>query len=612
MNYARLTQTLRHKFEDFFKSLSTFQVVIFWIATALLTASAFTLLWYTAQAFTVEAPAIGGTLREGEVGYPHYINPLLSFTSSGKDLSHLIFAGLLRRDQNGNLIPDMAESVTESDDGKTYTAKIKDTAIFHDGQKLTSEDVAFTITRALDVAIKSPEAAKWQGVTVETPDPQTVIFKLKEPFRPFLESLTLGILPKHIWNDLDSDQFNLSVYNLEPIGSGPYKFKSIDRDAESNPIGYHVEAFNKGAAQKPYIQDIIFTFYEDEDDMLAAYKEGLIDSMQGLSSASALRTRSMIEGRGGVLLSLAQPRLFGIFFGQGSNQEALKDIRVRQALSLSVNRKDLIEKSLLGFGHVENGTIPSAFFPALQAKTMALANSSTSSASGTSNNTLSMASTTFSTSGGVDSWYNVEKAEELLLQAGYEKKDGVLFKKGTATKLSLTLSTVSGTELEDAALFIQESWKALGIDVTLQTYESSEISQKVIRNRNFDALLFGLVVPTSLDLYPFWHSSERKDPGANISSYANKDVDALLTQVRRATSSPDTALANIQKAIQTDLPTIFLFSPSYIYVVPSDMQGVYQGGITEPYDRFTNITSSSIETERLWPIFQSYSKKQTQ
>ncbi len=599
---------MKHRFSNAFNNLyrkfGPLEKAVFWIAAVVLTVSALTLTWFSAQAFTVEVPKHGGILREGVVGYPRFINPLLAVTDTGKDIGALIYSGLVRIDSNGKIVPDLAEKIDTSADGKTYTVTIRKNAVFHDGKPVTSEDVAYTILTAKDNSIKSPEGVKWQGVDVQTPNPQTVVFTLKEPFYPFIYNLTLGILPKHIWNNADTDEFTLSIYNLEPIGSGPYKFDSIIRDTNGLPSEYHIKAFKKAIGGEPYISEIVFTFYKTEDEMLRAYTEGKIDSMQGLSPEIALQNRSIIEGKNGVLIPLSQPRLFGVFFGQGNAslspqlKVALSNVKFKQALSLSIRRQDLIDNALFSFGNIETGPFSSAFNPLIPIASF-------------------VGSTTASTTAPTLGSYNVEAAKNLLTEAGYVLNDeGKLTEKKSSEKvpsqISITLSTVSGTELERAGKIIQESWKALGIDVKLQTYEGEELNQKVIKNRNFDALLFGLVIPRSLDLYPFWHSSERKDPGVNISGYSNKNVDAALERIRKATTTDRTILQNdfriVNDSITSELPTIFLFSPSYVYVIPKEMKGVYTGGILEPYNRFTNITESSIEQQRIWPIFNTFNQ----
>jgi len=109
----------------------------------------------------------------------------------------------LRATPEGDLIPDLAANFTVSPDGLTYTFTLKNDLVWHDGEPITSADVAFTIDKVRDpgLAIKSPRRASWEGVTVETPDPMTVIFRIQQPYAPFLENATMGIIPKHIWQN---------------------------------------------------------------------------------------------------------------------------------------------------------------------------------------------------------------------------------------------------------------------------------------------------------------------------------------------------------------------------------------------------------------------------
>lgn len=160
--------------------------------------------------FSVDVPASGGTLVEGVVGYPRYINPALYVTDAGKDLTGLIYSGLLKANPDGTLSGDLAKSWNVSADGLTYTVYIKDNTYFQDGTPVTADDVQFTINKILDPELKSPEEANWDGVTVNVLNSKEIEFVLKKPYTPFIQNLTLGILPMHIWKDVSSDAFPLA------------------------------------------------------------------------------------------------------------------------------------------------------------------------------------------------------------------------------------------------------------------------------------------------------------------------------------------------------------------------------------------------------------------
>ncbi len=175
-------------------------------------------------------PAIGGTYTEGLVGSPHYVNPLFAQASDvDLDLSSLVFSGLLKFSDTG-ITKDLAEDYQISADQKVYTFQLRKNVQWHDGEKFTADDVIFTFARINNPKTKSPLLFNFQGINIEKIDDYTVRFTLSEPFAPFLESLRVGILPTHIWNNIPPENMALAEYNLKPIGCGPYKFQSLTKN----------------------------------------------------------------------------------------------------------------------------------------------------------------------------------------------------------------------------------------------------------------------------------------------------------------------------------------------------------------------------------------------
>ena len=212
------------------------------------------LLWKVNQSFLLEFPAYGGQLKEGIIGSPRFINPILAMSDADRDMTSLIYSGLMKSDSEGNLVPDLAESYDISKDGLVYKFKLRNDAYFHNGGKVTADDVEFTINKTQDSALKSPKRANWDGVAVKKLNEREIEFVLKQPYSPFLENTSLGILPKKIWMNFDSDQFPFSLYNIEPIGSGPYKVNSLKKDSYGIPSYYILASFNKYASGAPYIK----------------------------------------------------------------------------------------------------------------------------------------------------------------------------------------------------------------------------------------------------------------------------------------------------------------------------------------------------------------------
>ena len=172
----------------------------------------------------------GGTYHEGTVGQPRYISPILARTNDvDMNISRLVYSGLMRMDENGKVVGDLAESVDISDDGKTYTAHLRSGIKWHDGEQFNADDVLFTIQMIQNPDAKSPAAPIFQGVVAAKVDDQKVKFTLREPYAPFLYNLTQNIIPEHVWISVEPKNITLAEQNLKPIGTGPFVFKKLKK-----------------------------------------------------------------------------------------------------------------------------------------------------------------------------------------------------------------------------------------------------------------------------------------------------------------------------------------------------------------------------------------------
>jgi peptide/nickel transport system substrate-binding protein len=527
-------------------------------------ASTLGLLFEVNSVLSTTVPTYGGTLKEGIVGAPRFINPLLASTDADRDMTQLVYAGLLSAKPEGYFKKELAESYTISEDGRIYTFTIQSSAVFHDGVPVTADDVVFTVLKAQDNILKSPKRPNWEGVQVEKIDTLTVQFTLKEPYAPFLENATIGILPKHIWNRTTSEQFAFSQFNLEPIGAGPYTVEKIRRNTAGVPETYELHASKNYVLGKPFISKIIFHFYPNEEKLLGAYKDSTIDAVSALKPSYATE----LEDTSAPILSHPLPRIFGVFFNQ--NEATLFTHReVRRALQESVDIEALIDTVLLGYATPTKGPLTPK-------------------------------------EGSVEEYSKIDlvTAGEILTDNGWEKnKNGIYEKKGET--LSFTLSTANTSELKETALFLKQAWDSFGADVTVELFDIGVLNQEIIRPRNFDALLFGQIIGRTPDPFAFWHSSQRNDPGLNIALYANIAVDTIVEKIR-SEENPDTReklYADFTVEVQKDQPAVFLYAPDFIYVVPKNLSGVELGLITTPAERFLNINTWYMQTENIWNIF---------
>jgi peptide/nickel transport system substrate-binding protein len=277
-------------------------------------------------------------------------------------------------------------------------------------------------------------------------------------------------------------------------------------------------------------------------------------------------------------------RVFGVFFNQNQST-VLRDHAVRQALQDAIDRNALIESVLGGYGTSLTGP----------------ASPSVSGVNETSSNTASATSSDPAL---------VAKAE--LIKAGWVAGPGGVLQKTTGsgkkaqtTVLKFSLATDNVPELRAAAQYVQTEWQKMGAQVDVQIYDQGDLSQNVIRPRKYDALLFGEVIGRELDLFAFWDSSQRTDPGLNIALYANSTADNILEQLRTTDDATTRAklYSQFEAQLNADIPAIFLYAPDFVYIVPTNLQGLDMGFIESPSDRFLSVTNWHRENESVWPIF---------
>jgi peptide/nickel transport system substrate-binding protein len=234
---------------------------------------------------TVAVPAYGGEYIEGVVGQPVYINPILSQSNDvDSDIVQLVYSGLFKYDGQGNIKGDLVDSYEISDDEMSYTLHLKKNVTWHDGEPFTANDVIFTTNLIADPSYKSPLRSNWQGISTQLVDDNTIIFKISTPYAGFLNNLTFGILPKHIWESVPADNFHLTDLKLEPIGTGPFKYTSFQKDSKGNILSYKLIANPSYFDGKPYISKITFNFYTDEASALDAYNRKEVMGISNLSS----------------------------------------------------------------------------------------------------------------------------------------------------------------------------------------------------------------------------------------------------------------------------------------------------------------------------------------
>lgn len=551
------------KFDELRKGLEQikgFKWIIFLVFSILMIVGIVGITAKINSQFLITVPTYGGKITEGMIGNPSLINPVLALTNTDKDIVSIVFSGLMRKNSNDNLVLDLAESFTVSEDGKIYTFKIKNDAKFHNGNSVTAEDIKYTISLITNPSTRSPKRANWEGVNIEILGEKEIKFILKDTFTGFLENTTIGILPKNELENIDPSNFSQHNFNQKPIGSGPYKITSVSKLKSGLIDTIELTSFKRYALGRPYINKIILKFYGNEQDLLKSIKTGVLDRAGPISPSN-------ISVLNDIKLETSQlPRVFGLFFNQ-SKSEILKDNSIRNLINSIIDRDKLVMEVFNGFAIPNKSPFPK--------------------------------------------FIDQEKSEidpvDILEKNGWKMGENGIRQKvsGKETvELKFKIATGDSEDLKKTALEIQKQMKNYGIGVEIESYELGILNQQIVGERNFEALLFGEFVPREENLYAFWHSSQRDFPGLNITGYINGKADqSLLTLLsENNTQKREMALKNFIDEMNKDNPAVFLYNPVLLI---ADKEKVKRNYIKDnlSQDRFSDINNWYTQTDRIWKIF---------
>jgi len=536
--------------------------------------------------FTKPIPDFGGSWTEGMVGAPKQINPLLAqINDVDRDISKLVYAGLTKYNEEGRIVMDLAESYDISKDGLTYTFRLRDELVWHDEEPLSADDIVFTILIVQNPNYNSLQAINWQGVEVSKIDQKTIEFKLKNKYAQFLNNTTLGIMPKHVWEGVKPINFGLSEFNVKPIGSGPYEFRKFKRDEFGNIKSYELNSFEGYYDGQPFIDKIKFKFYLSEQELLDAYNDGNIDGFVASPSQLAL-----LKFRQKTLLNnLKLPRYFSIFFNQNQSS-VLSDDGVRIALNYATDKREIIDDILDGNGTIVDSPMLSGIL-------------SINSPSVSYNFNTEKANQVLDD----NDWLYLTE-EEILDDEGRLFNEEIVpfrFKKPEEseqdhTLLRIELTTSDWPELVQVAEEIKKQWQVVGAQVDLLILPLPEL-QQAIRDRDYEALLFGEVLNLDPDPFSFWHSSQKKSPGLNLALYDNDTADTLLEETRQTIDRIErkNKYGEFQNVLLKDAPAVFLYSPDFIYVQSKKVKGNNTTTISIPSDRFGSVNEWYVDTRRV-------------
>ena len=519
---------------------------------------------------TLPEAAPGGIYTEALIGSMGRLNPMLDWNNSAdRDINRLIFSGLMRFDSRGLPQPDLADSWAATPDGMIYNFSLRQNAFWHDGQPVTSDDVIFTIELIKSTGSLFPQDIKdlWSQIEVKRLDDKTIQFKLAEPFAPFLDYVTFGILPKHLLETIPADQLANAEFNLQPVGSGPYKFDRL-LTSGGQITGVVLAANADYYIQPPFIEQVVFRFYPNSAAAFDAYNQGEVLGVSQLTNDTleqALREST---------LSVYSSRLpqMGLVFLNLNNPSVLflQSEKVRRALLFGVNRNVIVSHILNGQAIIADGPILPGSWAHYE---------------------------------DIEKFeYDPDAATALLKADGYVIPAGggdVRAKDGQF--LTFTLVHPDDAIHTQIAQAIQSDWALIGVKIDLQPLAYDSLVNDYLTPRNYQAALADLNTSRTPDPDPylFWHQSEATG-GQNYSQWDNRTASEFLETARTTADFAERArlYRNFQVVFIKDMPSLPLYYPVYSYGVDAQVQGVQVAPMYDVSDRLALITEWYLVTRR--------------
>lgn len=514
---------------------------------------------------TVPRPANGGSYTEGLFGQPSYINPILAHQEADISITRLVFSGLYKYDNSGNLAADLAEGMpTVSPDQKQYTVNLKRSALWHNHKPVNADDVIYTILLLKDSAYKSPYRNLWLATNVEKLSEFSVKFTTKDISAPFRENLTMPILPKSLWSRVEPQNFLLSNLNLEAIGSGPYAIKEIHKLPSGKIQELDLEAFADFYGGRPKLSKLTFKFYDTEDAMLNALHSGQINGFGFMPLGNNIYLDKNRDATNIFTLPLPQYQVLFLNLNNGF----LNSQPVRKALSLGLDRGQIIAQ-------VFKGSAVAAGSPLLFRQNRDAAPPDS----------------------------DITQAGQILDSAGWKIDAKTNFRTNKKNQvLEITLATNDSLPNSKAAELVANQWRALNLKVTLTILPTKELTDTLIKPRKFDVLLFPQKFGADPDPFLFFHSSQIRDPGFNLTGFADPAADKLITEARTTTnqqlqSQKYQELANL---LADRLPVIFLDETVFVYAVDKKVKNIGLKTIYEANQRFYDLPNWYTNEQRVW------------
>ncbi len=522
----------------------------------------------------VPEPQQGGVYTEALVGRFQRLNPVLDYyNAADRELNRLIFSRMISFEERGIPKLELVETYGISQDGTIYNITLRQDVKWHDGKPLTTNDILFTINMIRDGEGVVPDDIRsfWTEVDVKTLSETTIQFRLEEPFAPFLDYLSFGILPEHLLGNLSFDQMIDSGFNLQPVGSGPYAFEGLI--TENNQIkGVILRANQEYFEGPPLIEQMVFRYFDNSLEALKAFQDGMV---LGINKVGSSILGEVLIDPDLALYTAREPRLTLIFLNL-KNQEVpfFQDVNVRKALLSALNRQKMVDKifdsqAIIADGPILPGTW--AYYDGIKS---------------------------------VD--FDPNMATQLIKDAGYVLGgENSTIRAKDELEFRFELLYPDNETHRQLAEMIQQNWEALNISVNIRGVTYSELINSYLNPRSYQAVLIDLDLSWTPDPdpYPFWDQVQATG-GQNYSQWDNFVASDYLEQARITTNLIDRSLfyRNFQVIFEEELPALPLFYPVYNFAISRQIQGVTVGPMFDTSDRFQTVTDWYIVGPKLETI----------
>lgn len=535
------------------------EIMIWLAAIALLIAGLGIQYSWNSQGSKKDGAKSGGVYVEGVIGNISTLNPLLAASEPEQAVSRLLFSSLYNYDVTGALHTDLAESMTVKDD-KVYTIKLRN-AVWHDGKKLTAEDVVYTINLIKNPQVRSPLRVNWLDISARAIDDSTVEFMLPAVYAGFSHALTFPVIPKHILQTVSPSSMREADFSSNPVGSGPFAVKRVQTsESTSSTDVVRMEPNTKYYGAVSTLSRLELRAYGNESLLVKAVNSGEVSAASGLSLSAADNIKSKQYSTKHWLLNK------GVYLLMNNRSQTLQDARVRQALRYATDTSSI--RATVGDNVARLDT------PILQSQIAQKLPAAPD--------------------------YNLDKAKALLKEAGWTYNQGQ-WKGKDGRPLAVAVTTSSGRdEYKKIVNALKQQWSKLGVDVQLREIDTSSTTtsfvQSVLQPRDYDALLYELELGADPDVFAYWHSSQASASGYNFANYSNRTVDNDLVGGRSRTNSALRAAKYIQFVNQwlNDAPAIGLYQSVGSYVLNNGASIVEpRGSLNTMNDRYADVTTWS-------------------